>query len=319
MKSTEGIQPRLTVADLLGEAPGYRLDLELIAGAEGLEREIRVPRIQKPGLALAGYVPQIRDHRVQILGETELAYLSTLDRAVAEANVARVFEAGAACFVVTKALEIPGYIRAQADRARVPLLRTTLRSSVFIDRVDRFLADRLAPRVRIHGVLVDVMEVGILLTGESGIGKSECALDLVRRGHRLVADDVVEIRRYPPFRLVGTGLELARYHVEIRGIGILDIRELFGITSVRDQKEVELLIELVHWKDGEAYERLGLDERTQPVLGVDVPYLRIPVAPGRSIASVVEVAARNHLLKQIGHNSAIRLAERLGSALRGEP
>jgi len=318
-RSTEGAQPSLTVSDLLADAAGYRLDLELLAGAGGVEREIRVPRIQKPGLALAGYVDQIRSHRVQILGATELAYLATLDPATAQANVARVFEAGAACFVVTKGLEPPDYVAGHADRTHTPLLRTTLRSSVFIDRIDRFLADRLAPRIRIHGVLIDVMEVGILLRGESGIGKSECALDLIRRGHRLVADDVVEIRRYAPFRLVGTGLDLIRYHIEIRGIGILDIRELFGITSVRDEKEVELAVELVPWREGEVYERLGLEERTQPILGVEVPYLRIPVAPGRSIASVVEVAARNHLLRRMGHHSAIRLAERLDAALREEP
>ncbi len=303
------------VSDLL-EASEYRLDLELLAGAEGLGNEIRAPRIQKPGLAVAGYTAQIRPHRLQILGQTEISYLGTLSSEVRDRNIRQVFHAGAACFVVTKGLDVPPVFVEEAARTRTPLLRTPLRSSVFIERVTRYLGDRLAPTTRVHGVLVDVIEVGILLIGESGIGKSECALDLVRRGHRLVADDVVRIRLYPPFRLVGEGEDLIRYHIEIRGIGILDIRELFGITAIRDQKQVELVVELVHWQEGEEYERLGLEERSYRILGVDVPYLRIPVAPGRSIASVLEVAARNQLLKRMGHNSAIRLTERLEAALR---
>ncbi len=188
---------------------------------------------------------------------------------------------------------------------------------MFIERVTRFLEDRLAPLTRLHGVLMDVMEVGILLLGQSGIGKSECALDLVLRGHRLVADDVVRIRLVPPFRLVGRGEDIIRYHVEIRGVGILNIRDLFGVSAIRDEKEVELVVELVPWVQGECYERLGFEEKKHAILDVELPYLRIPVAPGRNIASVVEVAARNHLLKRMGHHSAIRLKESLDAALRG--
>ena len=309
--------PSLRVSELL-EARPYRLELELLAGADGLANEVRVPRIQKPGLALAGYTRQIRPHRVEILGQTEIEYLGTLEPPVRDANVRRVFEAGAACFVVTKGLEVPEVMIQEADRTGTPLLRTSLRSSVFIERVGRFLWDRLALTTTVHGVLVDVIEVGILLIGESGIGKSECALDLIRRGHRLVADDVVKIRLYPPFRLVGEGEDRIRYHMEIRGIGILDVRELFGITSVRDEKQVELVIEMVPWREDEVYERLGIEERTYTILGVEIPYLRIPVAPGRNMASVVEVAARNHLLKRAGVHSALRLSKRLEAELRGK-
>jgi HPr kinase/phosphorylase len=293
-----------------------RLELELLAGSGGLANPIRVARIQKPGLALAGFTSQVRQHRVQILGSTELEYLDTLGPAEREAAVAGVFALGVACFVVTKGLEVSGVFREQADATHTPLLRTSLSSSIFIERISRFLEHRLAPAERLHGVLVDVMEVGILLLGPSGIGKSECAMDLVVKGHRLVADDVVHIRLLQPFYLLGRGEDLIRYHMEIRGVGILNIRDLFGITAIRDEKEVELVIELVAWDEEAQYERLGFDEKTYSVLGVEVPYLRIPVGPGRNISSVVEVAARNHLLKRMGHNSAIQLKERLDRVLQ---
>lgn len=311
--------PEVTVGDVL-EDRGFRLGLELLGGAEGLANRIRVPRIQKPGLALAGYTAQVRPNRLQVLGATEMEYLKTLPPPERETSVRRVFGLEVACFVVTKNLDLPRGFVVEANRTRTPLLRTGLRSSVFIDRVSRFLEDRLAPVTRLHGVLVDVMEVGILVVGPSGIGKSECAMDLVLKGHRLVADDVVHIRRFQPFRLVGRGEHLIRYHMEIRGIGILNIQDLFGISAIRDEKDVELVIELVPWEEGQNYERLGFDERTYTILEVDVPHLRVPVAPGRNIASVIEVAARNHLLKTMGHHSAIRLRERLEAKLNeGEP
>ncbi|NTU60377.1 MAG: HPr(Ser) kinase/phosphatase, partial [Deltaproteobacteria bacterium] len=222
-------------------------------------------------------------------------------------------------FVVTKGLDVPPVFLEAANETRTPFLRTGLRSSIFIERVSQFLENRLALTTRLHGVLVDVMEVGILLMGRSGIGKSECAMDLVLKGHRLVADDVVHVRLIPPFHLVGRGEDLIRYHMEIRGLGILNIQDLFGITAIRDEKEVELVIELVPWEEGAEYERLGFDDKRYPILDIEVPYLQIPVGAGRNIAAVIEVAARNHLLKRMGHNSAIRLKERLDEALRETP
>ena len=307
--------PEITVGDLLTDRE-CRLDLELLGGADGFGNSIRVPRIQKPGLALAGYTDQVRLQRVQILGATEMEYLATLPPTQREKSVRRVFALGVACFVVTKGLDVGPIFVEEANRTQTPLLRTPLRSSIFIERISQFLEERLAPTARVPGVLVDVMEVGILLTGPSGIGKSECAMDLVLKGHKLVADDVVRISLVPPFRLMGRGEDLTRYHTEIRGIGILNILDLFGITAIRDVKHVELMVELVPWKTRESYERLGFDEKTKPILGVEIPYLRVPVGPGRNIASVIEVAARNHLLKRMGHNSAIRLKERLEAVLR---
>ncbi|HSH69076.1 MAG TPA: HPr(Ser) kinase/phosphatase [Deferrisomatales bacterium] len=309
--------PEITVADLLGDR-GYRLELELLGGAAGTGNPIRVPRIQKPGLALAGYTEQIRPHRVQVLGATEMDFLDTLPADVRRQRVDRVFGLDIACVVITRHREVEREYLEAAERARLPLLRSNHPSSVFIERVTRFLKDHLAPVTRVHGVLVDVMEVGILILGRSGIGKSECAMDLILRGHRLVADDVVRIRHLPPFRLVGRGEDLIRYHVEIRGVGILNIQDLFGVSAIRDEKDIELVVELVPWSEDEGYERLGFDEQTHAILDCEVPYLRIPVGPGRNISSVIEVAARNHLLKSMGHNSAIRLKERLDKAMQGE-
>lgn len=307
--------PEIKVEDLLSDR-GYRLELELLVGGQGLSNPIRMPRIQKPSLALAGFTAEVQPHRVQILGSTELGFIATLSEAERTAAIRRVFDLGLACFIVTKGLTPPSAALECADATRTPLLRTPVRTSVFIERVSRFLEDRLAPATCLHGVMLDVMEVGILLIGPSGIGKSECAMDLVLRGHRLVADDVVVIRQLSPFRLVGRGEELIRYHMEIRGVGILNIQDLFGITAIRDEKDLELVIELVPWVEGQEYERLGFDEQTYELLGVDVPYLRIPLGPGRNISSIVEVAARNFLLKRMGQNSAVQLKEKLEGLLR---
>lgn len=308
----------ITVADLLGDRE-FRLALELLGGVGGTGNPIRVPRIQKPGMALAGYLQQIRPYRVQVFGATEMDFLATLSPELRRQRIDAVFGLELACAVIANGVGVPREILDAAEREDVPLLRSAHPSSVFIDRVTRFLEDRLAPMTRVHGVLVDVMEVGILILGQSGIGKSECAMDLVLRGHRLVADDVVRIRHVPPFRLVGRGEDLIRYHVEIRGVGILNIRDLFGVSAIRDEKDIELVVELVPWSEDEGYERLGFDEQVHAILDCEVPYLRIPVGPGRNIASVIEVAARNHLLKRMGHNSAIRLKERLAAAMQGEP
>jgi HPr kinase/phosphorylase len=307
--------PEIQVRELLADRE-HRLGLELLAGGEGLDNPIRVPRIQKPGLAMAGYTSQVRPYRLQILGATEMEYLGTLVPEEQARAVRRVFDLGVACFVVTKGLEVLPAFHAEADRTRTPLLWTAVRSSIFIERVTRLLEDWLAPVTRLHGVLVDVMEFGVLLMGPSGIGKSECAMDLVLRGHRLVADDVVNVRLLPPFRLIGKGEELIRYHMEIRGVGIINVRDLFGITAVREEKEVELAIELVPWRDGDNHDRLGLDERSYRILGVDLPHLRVPVGPGRNIASVVEVAVRNQILRKMGLNSAVQLTNKLDQVLR---
>jgi HPr kinase/phosphorylase len=202
-----------------------------------------------------------------------------------------------------------------ADDRGVALMVSPLMSSVFIDRITKYLEDQLSPTTSIHGVLMDVLGVGILLLGKSGIGKSEAALDLVMRGHRLVADDIVDIRKRPPDMVFGSGSEIIKHHMEIRGLGIINIKDLFGIAAVRDTKKIELVIELVEWREDEEYDRLGVEDITLSILDIEIPKLRIPVRPGRPTTSIIEVAARNQLLKIQGHHSAQEFQDRLNRAI----
>lgn len=298
--------------------PEAGLALTVVAGQKGLSRKIGGTRIQKPGLALTGFLQHVHPERLQVLGLTEIAYLRSLDDA-GRARASQALGGLRPCaVVVTRGLEIPPELSTALDSASVPLLSTPLMSSVFISRVSKLLEFRLAPSTQTHGVLIDVLGVGILFLGKSGIGKSEAALDLVLRGHRLVADDIVEIRRRQPDILVGSSSELIKHHMEIRGLGILNIKDLFGISSVRETKKIELVIELTDWNEDEEYDRLGVEERRYAVLDVALPLLRVPVRPGRNIASIIEVAARNQLLKQQGKHSAREFQERLSRAL-GQP
>lgn len=315
MAGTNVLKPEIPCRALL-EDTEYRLELELLAGGSGLDRLLRSSRIQKPGLALAGHVRQVRPNRLQVLGSTEINYLAGLAPAVRDEAVRRIFSLEVACFVVTKGMELPPIFVEEANARGIPLLRSALRSRLLIERIERFLEDRLAPTTHLHGVLVEVRGVGILLRGPSGVGKSECAMDLLLRGHRLVADDVVQVRRMAPFRLIGRGAGLIRYHMEIRGLGLLNVQELFGIAAVLPEKDIDLVVDLVPWAEAQSVDRLGLDEAKIAILGLDVPFLQLPVAPGRNIASVVEVAARNHLLKAAGHNSAAALEKKLTDLLR---
>ena len=190
-------------------------------------------------------------------------------------------------------------------------MKTRLDTSEFIRRLDRLLDDNLAPRISFHGVLIDVIGMGVLILGQSGIGKSETALDLILKGHRLVADDIVEIYRRGNAFLIGKASEMIRYHMEIRGLGIINILDLFGISATRDRKRIDLVVELVDWDENRDFDRLGLDEDTYPILGLEVPHLTVPVRPGRNLSSIVEVAARNQLLKQRGHHSAREFQQKL--------
>jgi HPr kinase/phosphorylase len=218
--------------------------------------------------------------------------------------------------LVTDGLAVPPELLAEAQRARVPVLRTALPTPIAIAKLSSFLEDRLAERTMLHAVLMDILGLGVLVVGESGIGKSECALDLVLRGHRLVADDAVEIRRRAESVLIGTCPELTRDHMEIRGLGVINVKDLFGVASTRPSKRVELVVQLERWEVGRQYERLGLDDQYFEVLGLRVPLIRMPVAPGRSVANLVEVAARNQVLRSRGHHAARELALRLDHHLR---
>lgn len=293
----------LTVAGLL-ERRGELLELEVRAGATGLEREITGADISSPGLVLAGFTDRLPRKRSQVLGETEVMFLRSLD-ASRRAEVLRGFIAhDPPCIIVTKGLELPDELVQLADEFGVPLLRSSLKTGEFFQRIKPFLEDEFAPSTAIHGSLADVYGVGLLFVGQSGIGKSECVLDLVERGHRLVADDVVLVRRRGVDVLIGRAIEHQQFHMEIRGIGIIDIRALFGIRSVRQQKRIEVVVQLEHWNDEATYDRTGLIQETTRVLGVDVPRVIIPLNPGKNITVISEVVAMRHLLRYAGVDSA---------------
>ena len=309
--------PKIRVRDLmLGDA--QHLGLELVAGKAGIEKEITVPRIQKPGLSLAGFIEYIHPGRVQILGQSEITFLRGQSAERRREILHEVCACGVTCFVLTKDLEPPAELTNAAEVYSIPVLKTRQVSSATIDGLTRFLEERLAPRISIHGVLLDIYGVGVLLLGDSGVGKSECALDLIVRGHRLVSDDIVEIKRTGN-TLNGSGPELTRYHMEVRGLGIINIKDLFGVAAVRYLKDVDMVVRLDPWQQGKEYERLGLDQRTYEILGVGVPFIEMPVAPGRHLSVLIEVAARNHLLKTKGYDPARELASRLEARLADGP
>jgi HPr kinase/phosphorylase len=309
--------PTMAVSELLTELGADPLAFELVAGEDGLTNLVTYTRIQKPGLALAGFLEYIHSGRIQILGKSEMTFLGERPPAERGRIMAQLCRQGASCFVVTHGTEPTEELLEVADKQAVPVLVTQEPTPRAIDVITRFLEDRLAPRVVVQGVLLDIYGLGVLLIGDSGVGKSECALDLVARGHRLVSDDVVEIKRRNE-TLVGTGPELTRYHMELRGVGIVNVKDLFGVAAVRLTKFVEYVVKLDPLNAEKRYDRLGLDEQGYPILGVDLPYIEMPVGPGRNLAVLVEVAARNHLLKLKGYHPAKRLAQQLNRQLRSD-
>jgi len=307
----------ITVEGLLkSRAETIGLPLELLGGRDGLQRAISSPHIQKTGLALAGFDAYLQPGRILVFGESEVRYLESLDVANRLNVLAAAFSHDIPCVLITGGWEPPLELLAASERYHVPLLRTGVSTPVSIAKIEYLLDDELAERQVIHGVLMDMLGLGVLITGESGIGKSECALDLVVRGHRLVADDTVEIRRRGETTLIGTCPELTRHHMEIRGLGLINVRDLFGVAAIRNAKRVELVVQLERWDPDRDYERLGLDELRYEILGLKVPLIRMPVAPGRSLGVLVEVAARNQLLRTRGLNAARDLAARLEETLR---
>jgi HPr kinase/phosphorylase len=313
------LPPGVTVAALLSSRPeAYGLPIEVLAGSNGLDRAITSPHIQKTGLALAGFHEYLRPGRVLIFGESEIRYLESLDSAGRSTALRLALTLDFPCVLITGGFMPPAELLTEAARARVPLLKTSVATPTAIAKLSSILEDSLAERTMIHAVLMDVLGLGVLIAGESGIGKSECALDLIVRGHRLVADDTVEVRRRQETILIGACPELTRHHMELRGLGVINVKELFGIASTRSSKRVELVVQLERWVPTREYERLGLDDAFYDILGLRVPLLKMPVAPGRNIAILVEVAARNQLLRQRGHHAARELADRLDASLRAQ-
>ena len=286
------------------EDQDYDLQLSMMAGELGLSREVQHTRAHRPGLALAGEMGSLDEGRIQVLGTDEVMYLNSRPQAHQESIVSSFLDSSPACVMVAQGLDLPDSLRVQASQRCIPVFISPLTAEKLIDRIDEFLQERLGLTHNLHGVLVDVLGVGVLILGKSGIGKSESALDLVVRGHRLIADDVVMLKKRQPATVYGSCSPIIQHHMEIRGLGIINIKDLFGVSAVRDRKKVELVIELEEWQADADYDRLGLDDQTYTLLGVEIPYLVIPVRHGRNTTTLVEVAARNFLLKRQGHHSA---------------
>jgi HPr kinase/phosphorylase len=303
----------ITVGELLERT---ELEVTAVAGQPGLDRIVTVPRIQKPGLALTGWPEQLHSGRVLVLGGTEVDYLRDHQPA-RHLGLATLLASDPACIVVCRGLSPPEELVAAASVHRVPVMVSMLATADFITAVTSWMSDRLAPSTDMHGVLMDVLGIGVLLLGKSGIGKSETALDLVVRGHRLVADDVIKIRRQGN-HVVGRGAGIIGHHMEIRGLGIINVKDLFGISAVRDTKKIELVVELREWKEGEEYDRLGFDDRFDRILEVAVAAVQLPVRPGRNLATLIEVAARNQLLKIQGTHSARAFRDQLHRAMEAQ-
>lgn len=307
---------KLTVGRLV-ERMRDTLELEHVAPLHGLERVIENPNASSPGLVLAGYVDRFPAKRLQVLGETEITYLKSLDPDVRRRNLAKFFSFPIPCVFVTKGQEPGPDLCDLAAAADVALIRSRLKTNEFYTRLKPWLEEEFAPTTNVHGSLADVFGVGLLFVGRSGIGKSECVLDLVERGHRLVADDLVIVRRRGRDVLIGRGHELQRHHMEIRGVGLVDIPSIFGVRAVRQQKRIEVVVQLEEWDHDAPVDRTGLDGDTKTILDVNVPMVRVPLNPGKNITVIAEVIAMNHLLKYSGVDPAERFNERLMRQMRG--
>lgn len=306
----------LRVRELLAQK-GDPLQLELLTGEVGLDREIHSPEASSPGLVLAGYTARfVGTDRIHILGETEITYLASLDAEARRRAIETLLSYALPCIVITKGQQAPDELVTLAREKGIAVIRTRLKTAEFYRRLKPYLDDAFAPRTTVHGSLADVFGVGLLFRGRSGIGKSECVLDLVERGHRLVADDVVHITKRGNDVLIGRGHEISRHYMEIRGIGLIDINALFGVRSVRQQKRIEVVVQLEDWDNTREYERTGLDHPDTDLLGVPLPLVTVPLNPGKNLTVICEVVAMTHLLRYGGVDSAAAFNERLIRRMR---
>jgi len=292
------------------------LGLRIVGGVNGLDKKIDNPRVQNLGLGLACYTEYLMAGRIQVLGRTENNYLNKLDSGARSKAIKGIFKAPLSCILITAGISpIKELIDGSVESA-IPVLTTGMETERAIDKVTVFLEEELAPQTSIHGVLLDVLGLGVLIIGNSGMGKSECGLDLMMRGHRLISDDMVVIRRLGSERLVGSGPKTMKYYMELRGMGVVNVRELFGISSVSPQKELALAIRLVKWGEYDESDRIGMEEHFFEVLDTSIPQINLPVAPGRSLADLVEVAIRIHMLRREGYEPASEFLKRLEKELR---
>lgn len=301
---------KIPVSDLLLPDAAH-LELRLVYGKRSVATKyLNSYRIQKPGLALAGFTDHIHSGRVQILGNTEISYLLSLNETEMTKNLYKICERDISCFVITKNLKVPRPLLKMVKQFDIPLFRTPLLSSVAINEISSYLEDKLALDTIVHGVFLDVHGIGVLIIGRSGIGKSECALELIKRGHRLIADDAVHIKKKQDY-LVGTSNDLLKYNIEVRGLGILNVKDMFGVNAIRLRKKVEVVVNFIDWSSEENYDRLGLNSEKYNILDVSLPLLILPVSPGQNMAVIVEAAAKNHLLKYMGYDAAKEFEEKL--------
>lgn len=298
---------KFTVLDLLdlNLKEHDALDLHCIAGRPGLTRPIEIPDINRPGLALSGFFDNFAFQRIQLIGRGEHAFITKLEQENSYETLRQFFRNEIPCVIFTHTLSPSGEFIHICEESGCPLLQTGLSSSDFSARIIRALSNVFAPKETVHGVLVEVFGIGVLILGDSGVGKSEAALELIERRHRLVADDAVEIRCVSGNILLGSGAnKVIGHHMEIRGLGIINVTHLFGVGAIRDKKQIQLVVELEHWDADKDYDRLGYQDITKEILGVKIPYLKIPVKPGRNIPILIETAAMNERLKEMGYYSA---------------
>jgi HPr kinase/phosphorylase len=291
------------------------LRLELLTDPAFLEATVQHQDVHRPGMALMGFMENFLPGRLQVMGESEMAYLSSLGPAEQATAFDRVLQLAAPACFITRGLPVPDAVLALARERRFPLLRSQMQTVDFINEISRYLEFRFAPQMEMHGTLVDVYGIGLLFTGRSGIGKSECALDLIERGHRLVADDVVEVTRTGEEVIIGRYREVLKHNIEIRGVGVIDVQAIFGIRGIRMQKRIEVEVNLQDWDDAADYERLGLERQSSEILGVRVPKVIVPLFPGKNITVIAEVISLDFMLRTYGYDAAQALNQRILDAM----
>lgn len=294
------------------------LNFEIVYRGDKTDIEVTTSDINRPGLQLAGFFDYFASERIQVLGKTEMTYLDGLKPEIRQERLCRLLSYDIPCIILSRGMDIPDYLVECAVMYNRPVFRSQLVTTNLISRLTSYLSSALAPRITRHGVLVDVYGAGVFLMGESGIGKSETALELIKRGHRLVADDAVEIKKVAENRLIGEAPELIRHFMEIRGIGIIDIKAMYGVGAVINNKPLDIVIYMENWDNNKEYDRLGLVEEYIEILGVKLPKIVLPVRPGRNLAIIVEVAARNWRLKNMGYHAARELDNRLNELLQAK-
>jgi len=307
--------PGISIKKII-ETKGKSLEISVVAGDQGLDNMVESPELNRPGLAIAGFYDVFSHDRIQILGITECSFLKSMESKERFNRISRMFEFEIPCFIITSEQKVSKEFLDLADKNNVPVMKTPIPTSRFSAMLSYFLELEFAPTCTIHGVLLDVYGMGVLIVGISGVGKSETALELVERGHRLVADDVVILRRISKNLLIGSASEVLRHNMEIRGLGIVDVEKLYGVGSVRNEKKVSLLIHLEKWDVNKKYERLGIEELKRNIFDVEIPEYRIPVEPGRNLAILIEVASLQQRLIYQGYNPAKEFNKNLIDRIR---